>query len=126
MYVELPEVGKTLGKGDAFGVVESVKVGGAVCVRAYVAWRGGGGGGGCVGGKHAAGGICGAQPSSPRASACMHAHASPTRAPPATHPQAASDVYAPVSGEVLEVNELLSDKPATVGFWGGDVACGHD
>ena len=28
VYVELPEVGKQLNKGEAFGVVESVKVGG--------------------------------------------------------------------------------------------------
>ena len=27
VYVELPEIGKELAKGDAFGVVESVKVG---------------------------------------------------------------------------------------------------
>ncbi len=29
VYVELPEVGKTLKAGDTFGVVESVKVGAA-------------------------------------------------------------------------------------------------
>lgn len=52
VYVELPDVGKELAKGDAFGVVESVK--------------------------------------------------------------AASDVYAPVSGEVLEVNQGLTDKPAGI------------
>lgn len=28
--------------------------------------------------------------------------------------KAASDIYAPVSGEVLEVNESLSDKPETI------------
>ena len=28
--------------------------------------------------------------------------------------QAASDVYSPISGEVLEVNQALADKPATV------------
>lgn len=28
--------------------------------------------------------------------------------------KAASDIYAPVSGEVIEVNELLEDEPATV------------
>ena len=28
--------------------------------------------------------------------------------------QAASDVYAPISGEVLEVNEALADEPALV------------
>lgn len=33
VYVELPEVGKELAQGDAFGVVESVKVwGGSLCV----------------------------------------------------------------------------------------------
>jgi glycine cleavage system H protein len=52
VFVELPEVGKALGKGDEAGVVESVK--------------------------------------------------------------AASEVYAPVSGEVVEVNEALGDEPATV------------
>jgi glycine cleavage system H protein len=52
VYVELPEVGSSLTKGETFGVVESVK--------------------------------------------------------------AASDVYAPVSGEVLEVNETLSDDPSKV------------
>eukprot|EP00200_Dunaliella_tertiolecta_P003299 CAMPEP_0202351748 /NCGR_PEP_ID=MMETSP1126-20121109/8249_1 /ASSEMBLY_ACC=CAM_ASM_000457 /TAXON_ID=3047 /ORGANISM="Dunaliella tertiolecta, Strain CCMP1320" /LENGTH=166 /DNA_ID=CAMNT_0048943887 /DNA_START=52 /DNA_END=552 /DNA_ORIENTATION=+ len=52
VYVELPEVGKELTKGDAFGVVESVK--------------------------------------------------------------AASDVYAPVSGEVVETNQSLTDKPAAI------------
>ena len=28
--------------------------------------------------------------------------------------KAASDIYAPVSGEVVEVNELLNDKPETI------------
>lgn len=28
--------------------------------------------------------------------------------------KAASDIYSPVSGEVIEVNELLSDKPETI------------
>lgn len=52
VFVEVPEVGKTVGKGDSFAVVESVK--------------------------------------------------------------AASDVYAPVSGEVVEANEVLSGAPETV------------
>ena len=52
VFVELPEVGRTLEQGETFGVVESVK--------------------------------------------------------------AASDLYAPVSGEVLEVNEALLDTPETV------------
>ena len=52
VFVELPEVGSTLEKGQSFGAVESVK--------------------------------------------------------------AASDVYAPVSGEVIEVNEALVDAPETV------------
>jgi glycine cleavage system H protein len=52
VFVELPEVGKTVKAGDAFAVVESVK--------------------------------------------------------------AASDVYAPVSGEVIEANADLSDAPETV------------
>jgi len=51
-FVELPDVGKTLAKGDAFAVVESVK--------------------------------------------------------------AASDVYAPVDGEVVEVNTALDEKPELV------------
>ncbi|ORE95329.1 glycine cleavage system protein GcvH [Acuticoccus yangtzensis] len=51
-FVELPEVGKTVAKGDAFAVVESVK--------------------------------------------------------------AASDVYAPVAGEVVEVNETLDATPELV------------
>lgn len=49
VFVELPEVGKSLGAGDTAGVVESVK--------------------------------------------------------------AASDIYAPVGGEVIAVNEALSDSP---------------
>ena len=52
VFVELPEVGKTLAAGDAMAVVESVK--------------------------------------------------------------AASDVYAPVSGEVVEVNAGLPDTPETI------------
>ena len=52
VFVELPEVGKTLKAGDTLAVVESVK--------------------------------------------------------------AASDVYAPVSGEVIEVNTALGDAPETV------------
>lgn len=52
VYVEVPEVGKTLAKGAESAVVESVK--------------------------------------------------------------AASEVYAPVSGEVIEVNEALADKPELV------------
>ncbi|NBW06999.1 MAG: glycine cleavage system protein GcvH [Caulobacteraceae bacterium] len=52
VFVEVPEVGKTVGKGDSFAVVESVK--------------------------------------------------------------AASDVYAPVSGEVVEANGALGDAPETV------------
>lgn len=52
VFVELPEVGKTLRKGDGAAVVESVK--------------------------------------------------------------AASDVYSPVSGEVIEVNDALEESPQTV------------
>lgn len=52
VFVELPEVGRTLAKGDEFGVVESVK--------------------------------------------------------------AASDLYAPVAGDIVEVNEALEDAPETV------------
>ena len=52
VFVETPEVGKTVKAGDAFAVVESVK--------------------------------------------------------------AASDVYAPISGEVVEVNEALAAEPALV------------
>ncbi|CBV42411.1 glycine cleavage system protein GcvH [Halomonas elongata] len=52
VFVELPEVGASLAKGDEFGVVESVK--------------------------------------------------------------AASDLYAPVSGEVVEVNESLEDAPESI------------
>ncbi|PMR75027.1 glycine cleavage system protein GcvH [Billgrantia endophytica] len=52
VFVELPEIGRTLAKGDEFGVIESVK--------------------------------------------------------------AASDLYAPVAGDVVEVNEALEDAPETV------------
>ncbi|MCA1771466.1 MAG: glycine cleavage system protein GcvH, partial [Halomonas sp.] len=52
VFVELPDVGTTLTKGDEFGVIESVK--------------------------------------------------------------AASDLYSPVDGEVIEVNEALEDTPETV------------
>ena len=52
VYVELPEIGANKKKGDAFGVVESVK--------------------------------------------------------------AASDVYLPVAGEIVEVNKELEDNPSTV------------
>ncbi len=52
VYVELPEVGRTMAKGDVFGVVESVK--------------------------------------------------------------AASDLYLPMSGEIVAVNESLVDAPETV------------
>lgn len=52
VFVELPEVGATLKKGDTFGVVESVK--------------------------------------------------------------AASDLYVPAGGEVVEVNEVLKDTPETI------------
>jgi glycine cleavage system H protein len=52
VFVELPEVGDVIHKGQEFGVIESVK--------------------------------------------------------------AASDLYAPVSGEVVEVNEELEDSPSTV------------
>ncbi|WP_275289338.1 glycine cleavage system protein GcvH [Halomonas elongata] len=52
VFVELPEVGASLAKGDEFGVVESVK--------------------------------------------------------------AASDLYAPISGEVIEVNESLEDAPEAI------------
>eukprot|EP00878_Enallax_costatus_P000966 GHUV01001098.1.p1 GENE.GHUV01001098.1~~GHUV01001098.1.p1 ORF type:complete len:179 (+),score=37.07 GHUV01001098.1:53-538(+) len=52
VYVELPEVGSSVTKGETFGVVESVK--------------------------------------------------------------AASDVYSPISGEVVEINQALVDEPATV------------
>jgi glycine cleavage system H protein len=52
VFVEVPEVGKSVSKGDSFAVVESVK--------------------------------------------------------------AASDVYAPVSGEVVEANDALSGAPETV------------
>ncbi|MFZ5767618.1 MAG: glycine cleavage system protein GcvH [Bacillota bacterium] len=52
VFVELPEVGREVKQGEAFGVVESVK--------------------------------------------------------------AVSDCYAPVSGEVVEINEALADKPETL------------
>ncbi|MCG6657055.1 glycine cleavage system protein GcvH [Halomonas campisalis] len=52
VFVELPEVGRSLEKGDEFGVIESVK--------------------------------------------------------------AASDLYAPLAGEIIEVNEALEDAPETV------------
>ncbi|MDR5898211.1 glycine cleavage system protein GcvH [Halomonas vilamensis] len=52
VFVELPEVGQTLSRGDEFGVIESVK--------------------------------------------------------------AASDLYAPINGEVIETNEALEDAPETV------------
>ena len=52
VFVELPDVGRILAKGDEFGVIESVK--------------------------------------------------------------AASDLYAPVAGEVIAVNETLEDAPETV------------
>lgn len=52
VFVELPEVGKSLGAGEAAGVVESVK--------------------------------------------------------------AASDIYAPLAGEVIAVNEALADEPESV------------
>lgn len=52
VYVELPEVGTSLAKGEVFGVVESVK--------------------------------------------------------------AASDLYMPMSGKIVEVNELLEDEPEIV------------
>ena len=52
VFVELPEVGKTLAVGDEFGVIESVK--------------------------------------------------------------AASDLYAPIAGEIIAVNEALEDAPETV------------
>ena len=52
VFVELPEVGKTLEVGEPFGVIESVK--------------------------------------------------------------AVSDLYAPVAGEVVEVNEILAEQPETV------------
>lgn len=52
VFVELPEVGRQVKQGEAFGVVESVK--------------------------------------------------------------AVSDCYAPVSGEVVEINEALADKPETL------------
>jgi glycine cleavage system H protein len=52
VYVELPEVGKAVDKGDEAAVVESVK--------------------------------------------------------------AASEIYAPVTGEVIEINDALTDDPATV------------
>lgn len=52
VFVELPDVGQTLAKGDEFGVIESVK--------------------------------------------------------------AASDLYAPISGEIVEINETLEDSPENV------------
>lgn len=52
VFVELPDVGQTLTKGDEFGVIESVK--------------------------------------------------------------AASDLYAPISGEIVEINEALEDAPENV------------
>ncbi len=52
VFVELPEVGRTVAKGEEFAVVESVK--------------------------------------------------------------AASEIYAPMTGEVVEVNEALNEEPATV------------
>ncbi|MBZ0330312.1 glycine cleavage system protein GcvH [Halomonas sp. ANAO-440] len=52
VFVELPDVGRNLAKGDEFGVIESVK--------------------------------------------------------------AASDLYAPVTGEIIAVNEALEDSPETI------------
>ena len=36
--------------------------------------------------------------------------------------QAASDVYSPVSGEVVESNQALADEPGKVGNWALDVS----
>lgn len=68
VYVELPEVGTVVKKGETFGVIESVKVRGANAPR--------------------------------------HAPSPPL--------QAATDLYSPMSGEVLETNSVLVDDPGQV------------
>ena len=103
--MELPEVGATVTKGETFGVVESVKVRGAT--DSIFSQR--------------------AIPIQSAPNSRLLPNFNSTRSkltlrPPPEHRQAASDVYAPVSGEVLEVNAALSDEPAKVNaepFGGG-------
>lgn len=94
VYVELPEVGSDVTKGETFGVVESVKVSprpAALAARRTIPV----GGGGSIG--------CGTK----FRLLC-------TSDAPLHRSQAASDVYSPVSGTVVEVNSVLEKEPAKV------------
>lgn len=130
VYVELPEVGSEVTKGETFGVVESVK---ASLLFTFLGWALE-----CLdptavcrpcgmvlcgphNALHASSyclGCWGALRPGPRAELghrCgLPGLSSEPRAAPPTPVQAASDVYAPLSGEVLEVNSAVVDDPATV------------
>ena len=96
-------MGTTVTAGKTFGVVESVKVSFSRGWRRELGLRH----------KlrllwHA---TCQAAAS---ATGCSMSHALPETAPLSLYAQAASDVYSPVSGTVLEINETLKDEPGTV------------
>jgi len=95
VYVELPEVGSTVTKGETYGVVESVKVGGSWCL--WVPARAGRG-------------SAGPQPLFCAAAACSATLLSSAQHGCPRRLQAASDVYAPVSGEVVEINSELAQE----------------
>jgi len=142
VYVELPEVGATVTKGETFGVVESVKVRGVVsgvggwgCANVLRCWLEGvllgcalvnSRWGGRKGSKRS---VLSKPPPSP---------ITPVTPPLLTPRQAASDVYSPLSGKVVEINEGLVAEPAKVrsagsvvwlGCWergGGTSAGGRD
>ena len=84
VYVELPEVGSEVKKGEQFGVIESVKVGCLLFSSTHSFW------------------------SSLLISALHKSHQT------CNPVQAASDVNSPVSGEVSAVNDALTDESSKV------------
>lgn len=143
VYVELPEVGSTVTKGETFGVVESVKV----CSGSGAGRRGASPSRAlyqkclhrpyapCVL-RHCLDSASIVQASAPATTSARLKALAPLRArilcdahcdailslriahcspPPPACTQAASDVYSPISGEVVEINQALVEEPAKVG-----------
>ena len=105
VFVELPEVGTEVAANESFGVVESVKVRPPPPRPAPPR---------PAPPRPAPPRPAPVQPARPRPPSCSWADAPPPPPAPLGRSQAASDVYSPVTGTVVEVNELLAEEPGTI------------
>ena len=107
VYVELPEVGSTVSQKATFGVVESVKVCMALAISSSSDFHK------PISRRDIQLETINAVTSNERSTRRRSRGSSPLLSVPHSNrdEQAASDVYSPVSGEVVSVNEELSDSP---------------